>query len=49
MERVAAPLRTVGARIVTEDGHAPVLVEGRRPLIAAEHELPVASAQVIGA
>lgn len=49
MERVAAPLRTVGAHIVTEDGHAPILVEGSRALSAAEHELPVASAQVIGA
>lgn len=49
MERVAAPLRGVGARIVTEDGHAPVLVEGSRDLVATEHVLPVASAQVIGA
>jgi 3-phosphoshikimate 1-carboxyvinyltransferase len=49
MERVAAPLRPLGARIVTEDGHAPVLVEGRRPLKALEHTLPVASAQVLGA
>ncbi len=49
MERVAAPLRTVGAHIVTEDGHAPILVEGSRELLATEHELPIASAQVIGA
>jgi 3-phosphoshikimate 1-carboxyvinyltransferase len=49
MERVAAPLRAVGAHIVTEDGHAPILVEGSRKLLATEHELPVASAQVIGA
>jgi len=48
MERVAAPLRTVGARITTEDGHAPILVEGQRGLLATEHELTVASAQVIG-
>ena len=49
MERVAAPLRTVGARIATENGHAPIVVEGSRGLVATEHELPVASAQVIGA
>lgn len=49
MERVAAPLRSVGARVVTQEGHAPVLVEGRRPLVAMEHQLSVASAQVIGA
>ncbi len=49
MERVAAPLRSVGARVTTEDGHAPVLVEGTRPLAAMEHQLTVASAQVIGA
>jgi 3-phosphoshikimate 1-carboxyvinyltransferase len=49
MERVAAPLRAVGARVVTADGHAPVLVEGTRPLAAIEHTLPVASAQVLGA
>ena len=49
MERVAAPLRTVGADIVTEHGHAPILVNGARRLTATTHELPVASAQVIGA
>jgi 3-phosphoshikimate 1-carboxyvinyltransferase len=49
MERVAVPLRRIGARIVTKDGHAPIVVEGSRELVAAEHELPVASAQVIGA
>ena len=49
MERVAVPLRRIGARIVTEDGHAPIVVEGSRELAAVEHELPIASAQVIGA
>jgi 3-phosphoshikimate 1-carboxyvinyltransferase len=49
MERVAAPLRAIGARVVTDDGHAPIRVEGGPGLRAAEHELPVASAQVIGA
>jgi 3-phosphoshikimate 1-carboxyvinyltransferase len=48
MERVAGPLRTIGARVGTEDGHAPIHVEGTRKLAAGEHELAVASAQVIG-
>ena len=48
MERVAAPLRSVGATVVTEDGHAPILIEGSSALSTAEHELRVASAQVIG-
>jgi 3-phosphoshikimate 1-carboxyvinyltransferase len=49
MERVAGPLRSMGARIETDDGHAPLVVTGSRELAAAVHELPVASAQVIGA
>ena len=48
MERVAAPLRSVGAGVATTDGHAPVVVDGRRPLTATDHQLSVASAQVIG-
>jgi 3-phosphoshikimate 1-carboxyvinyltransferase len=44
-ERIAVPLRELGARVETTDGHAPVLVEGAalRPI---RYELPVASAQV---
>jgi 3-phosphoshikimate 1-carboxyvinyltransferase len=49
MERVAAPLREMGARVDTTDGHAPVRVTGRRPLRALDHELPVPSAQILGA
>ena len=45
MERVADPLRRMGARIDTTDGHAPLLVEGAE-LLAIDYELPVASAQV---
>jgi 3-phosphoshikimate 1-carboxyvinyltransferase len=45
MERVAEPLRTMGARVETTDGGAPVVVEGGR-LRGIEYELPVASAQV---
>ncbi len=48
MERVASPLRRIGARVVTEDGHAPVEIEGRRHLQAVTHVLPVASAQIVG-
>ena len=45
MERVAEPLRRMGARVETVDGHAPFVVEGGR-LQAIEYELPVPSAQV---
>jgi 3-phosphoshikimate 1-carboxyvinyltransferase len=45
MERVAAPLREMGARIETTDGHPPVVIEGA-DLQGIRYELPVASAQV---
>jgi 3-phosphoshikimate 1-carboxyvinyltransferase len=45
MERVAAPLREMGARVETTDGHAPLLIEGG-DLAGVRYELPVASAQV---
>ncbi|HEY2543151.1 MAG TPA: 3-phosphoshikimate 1-carboxyvinyltransferase, partial [Gaiellaceae bacterium] len=45
MERVADPLRRMGARIDTTDGHAPLSIEGTQ-LLAIDYELPVASAQV---
>jgi 3-phosphoshikimate 1-carboxyvinyltransferase len=45
MERIAGPLRSMGARIETEDGHLPLTVTGA-PLNAIDYELPVASAQV---
>ena len=48
MERVAAPLRSIGVSISTTDGHAPIVIRGRRPLQAVHHQLPVASAQVLG-
>lgn len=44
-ERVAEPLRRMGARIETTDGHAPVRVHGSQ-LHRMRYELPVASAQV---
>jgi 3-phosphoshikimate 1-carboxyvinyltransferase len=45
MERIAEPLRAMGARVETADGHAPVVVEGGA-LQSIRWELPVASAQV---
>jgi 3-phosphoshikimate 1-carboxyvinyltransferase len=45
MERIAEPLRRMGATVATTDGHAPLAVEGG-PLAAIDYELPVASAQV---
>jgi 3-phosphoshikimate 1-carboxyvinyltransferase len=49
MERVAEPLRLMGADIQTTDGHSPLKITGVRPLRALDHHLPVASAQVLGA
>jgi 3-phosphoshikimate 1-carboxyvinyltransferase len=46
MERVAEPLRRMGAEIETADGHAPLVVHGSDALRGIEYELPVASAQV---
>jgi 3-phosphoshikimate 1-carboxyvinyltransferase len=45
MERVAEPLRRLGAWIETTDGRLPMTVEAR-PLRPVKYELPVASAQV---
>jgi 3-phosphoshikimate 1-carboxyvinyltransferase len=44
--RIAEPLGLMGARVGTDDGHAPLVVEGGAPLRAVRYELPVASAQV---
>jgi 3-phosphoshikimate 1-carboxyvinyltransferase len=44
-ERIAEPLRQMGAKVETTDGHAPVVIEGGR-LEPIRYELPVASAQV---
>lgn len=46
MERVAQPLRAMGAEVETTDGRPPVAVTAGRPLAGIEHVLPVASAQV---
>jgi 3-phosphoshikimate 1-carboxyvinyltransferase len=46
MERVAVPLRLMGADITTHDGRPPVQIRGGRTLAAIDYELPVPSAQV---
>ena len=46
MERVAAPLRTMGARIRTRDGRAPIEISGGARLVGIDYTQPVASAQV---
>ncbi len=46
MERVAAPLRRMGAEVETTDGHAPLVVRGSAALRGIEIEPEVASAQV---
>jgi len=46
MERVAEPLRQMGAEVTTTDGHAPLVIEGSGSLRGLTYELPVASAQV---
>jgi 3-phosphoshikimate 1-carboxyvinyltransferase len=45
LARVAEPLREMGARVETTDGHAPLVLEGA-PLRAIRYRLPVASAQL---
>jgi 3-phosphoshikimate 1-carboxyvinyltransferase len=46
MERVAKPLREMGARIATVDGRPPVRISGGARLHGIDYALPVASAQV---
>ena len=46
MERVAAPLRRMGAEVETTDGHAPLAIRGSGALRGIEIEPEVASAQV---
>jgi len=46
MERVAVPLRSMGARIDTHAGKPPVVMHGGADLRAIDYALPVASAQV---
>jgi 3-phosphoshikimate 1-carboxyvinyltransferase len=46
MERVAGPLRSMGAAIETRQGCPPLRLAGGRPLRPIDYEMPVASAQV---
>ncbi|MBS0394696.1 MAG: 3-phosphoshikimate 1-carboxyvinyltransferase, partial [Proteobacteria bacterium] len=46
MERAAAPLRLMGARIDTSDGRPPVTIHGGQHLRGIDYELSVPSAQV---
>jgi 3-phosphoshikimate 1-carboxyvinyltransferase len=46
MERVATPLRSMGARIDTTDGKPPVRIHGGAALRAIDYVMPMASAQV---
>ncbi len=46
MERVAAPLRQMGARIETLAGKPPVRISGGQKLRGIHYDMPVASAQV---
>jgi 3-phosphoshikimate 1-carboxyvinyltransferase len=46
MERVAAPLRMMGARIATTEGRPPVRISGGQHLQGIRCDIPVASAQV---
>ena len=46
MERVATPLRLMGAKIQTRDGRPPVEIRGSAQMHAIDYALPVASAQV---
>lgn len=46
MERVAGPLRQMGARVATSNGCPPVRITGGARLVGIDYRLPVASAQV---
>ena len=46
MARIIEPLRMMGASISSNDGRAPLVIEGHKPLKAINYDLPVASAQV---
>ena len=48
MERVAIPLRSMGATVITHDGRPPVEIVGG-PLYGISYRLPVPTAQVKGA
>jgi 3-phosphoshikimate 1-carboxyvinyltransferase len=46
MKRIIEPLEMMGARILAENGRAPLQIKGRKPLKAITYKMPVESAQV---
>ena len=46
MERVAAPLRRMGANVQTSNGRPPLVIGGNRPMRGCAHHLDLPSAQV---
>ena len=46
MERIARPLRTMGATVTLTDGHAPIRIQPCESLTGIHYKLPVPSAQV---
>ena len=46
MDRIAEPLREMGAGVETTDGNPPVYIKGKAKLSGIDYLLPVASAQV---
>jgi 3-phosphoshikimate 1-carboxyvinyltransferase len=46
MKRIIEPLELMGARISSDNGRAPLQIEGRKPLKAISYKMPVESAQV---
>lgn len=46
MQRIIEPLEMMGARILSHQGHAPLQINGRRPLQSIQYKLLTASAQV---
>ena len=46
MERIAAPLRRMGANVHTSNGRPPLVIGGNRPLRGCSHHLDLPSAQV---
>jgi 3-phosphoshikimate 1-carboxyvinyltransferase len=46
MQRVIEPLGMMGAQVSSNEGRAPLTIQGQRPLTAIDYELLIASAQV---
>ncbi len=46
MRRITEPLEAMGAKIDSQNGCAPLKIQGKNPLHAISYDLPIASAQV---